>query len=120
MLAQLELHLRSAAACHYNGLRSGLPSSLVASMPKPNAKKRRVTRVNSESVREHAAIAVARVNSESVRAHALTREQSAMLAAVLPNPKGWDPTKLTGKLRRRQRRILQRERSANFPERLLH
>jgi len=55
-----------------------------------------------------------------VRAHALTREQSAMLAAVLPNPKGWDPTKLTGKLRRRQRRILQRERSANFPERLLH
>src|SRR5206468_2041575 len=28
-----------------------------------------------------------------VSARGLTREQSAMLAAVLPNPKGWDPTK---------------------------
>jgi monofunctional glycosyltransferase len=54
-----------------------------------------------------------------VSARGLTREQSAMLAAVLPNPKGWDPTKPGGKLRRRQRRILQRERGANFPERLL-
>jgi monofunctional biosynthetic peptidoglycan transglycosylase len=54
-----------------------------------------------------------------VSARGLTREQSAMLAAVLPNPKGWDPTKPGGKLRWRQRRILQRERNANFPERLL-
>jgi membrane peptidoglycan carboxypeptidase len=43
-----------------------------------------------------------------------------VLAAVLPNPKGWDPTHPSRMLRRRQRRILQRERSANFPEKLLH
>ena len=54
-----------------------------------------------------------------VNALGLTREQSAMLAAVLPNPKGWDPTKPGGTLRWRQRRILERERNANFPERLL-
>src|SRR6476659_8124918 len=54
-----------------------------------------------------------------VSARGLTREQSAMLAAVLPNPKGWDPTKPGAKLRRRQQRILQRERSAHFPEKLL-
>ena len=55
-----------------------------------------------------------------VSARGLTRDQSAMLAAVLPNPKGWDPTKPGRTLRWRQRRILQRERSANFPEKLLH
>ena len=55
-----------------------------------------------------------------VSARGLTREQSAMLAAVLPNPKGWDPTNPSGKLRWRQRRILQRERNAHFPEKLLH
>jgi monofunctional biosynthetic peptidoglycan transglycosylase len=54
-----------------------------------------------------------------VSARGLTREQSAMLAAVLPNPKGWDPTKPGGKLRWRQRHILLSERNANFPERLL-
>jgi len=54
-----------------------------------------------------------------VSARGLTREQSAMLAAILPNPKHWDPTKPGGTLRWRQRRILQRERNANFPERLL-
>jgi monofunctional biosynthetic peptidoglycan transglycosylase len=54
-----------------------------------------------------------------VSARGLTRDQSAMLAAVLPNPKGWDPTKPGRTLRWRQRRILQRERNANFPERLL-
>ncbi len=43
-----------------------------------------------------------------------------MLAAVLPNPKEWDPTKPGRTLRWRQRRILQRERNANFPEKLLH
>src|SRR5437667_9105132 len=55
----------------------------------------------------------------SVSARGLTRDQSARLAAVLPNPKGWDPTKAGRTLRWRQRRILQRERSANFPEKLL-
>ncbi len=54
-----------------------------------------------------------------VSARGLTREQSAMLAAVLPNPKSWDPTNPGGTLRWRQRRILRRERNANFPERLL-
>jgi monofunctional biosynthetic peptidoglycan transglycosylase len=54
-----------------------------------------------------------------VRARGLTREQSAMLAAVLPNPKGWDPTKPGRMLRWRQQRILRREQNANFPEQLL-
>ena len=54
-----------------------------------------------------------------VSARRLTREQSAMLAAVLPNPKGWNPTKPGPTLRVRQRRILQRERHSNFPEHLL-
>src|SRR3954447_10269884 len=54
-----------------------------------------------------------------VSARGLTREQSAVLAAVLPNPKGWDPRSPSPMLRWRQRRILQRERNANFPEQLL-
>ena len=54
-----------------------------------------------------------------VSARGLTREQSAMLAAVLPNPKGWDPTNPGRMLRWRQQRILQHERNANFPEKLL-
>jgi monofunctional biosynthetic peptidoglycan transglycosylase len=54
-----------------------------------------------------------------VSARGLTKEQSAMLAAILPNPKGWDPTKPGGTLRWRQQRILRRERNANFPERFL-
>src|SRR4029453_15041115 len=54
-----------------------------------------------------------------VSARSLTREQSAMLAAVLPNPKGWDPTKPGRMLRWRQQRILRREQNANFPEQLL-
>jgi monofunctional biosynthetic peptidoglycan transglycosylase len=54
-----------------------------------------------------------------VSASGLTREQSAMLAAVLPNPKGWDPTKPGPMLRWRQQRILRREQTAHFPEKLL-
>jgi monofunctional biosynthetic peptidoglycan transglycosylase len=54
-----------------------------------------------------------------VSARGLTRDQSAMLAAVLPNPKGWDPTKPGRTLRWRQRRILRREQNAHFPEKLL-
>jgi monofunctional glycosyltransferase len=54
-----------------------------------------------------------------VSARGLAREQSAMLAAVLPNPEGWDPAKPGRMLRWRQRRILQREQNANFPEQLL-
>src|SRR4051812_36935803 len=54
-----------------------------------------------------------------VSARGLTREQSAMLAAVLPNPKGWDPAHPGPILRWRQQRILRRERNANFPEKLI-
>jgi monofunctional biosynthetic peptidoglycan transglycosylase len=54
-----------------------------------------------------------------VSARGLTREQSAMLAAVLPNPKGWDPANPSPMLRWRQQRILRREQNAHFPEKLL-
>jgi len=54
-----------------------------------------------------------------VSARGLTREQSAMLAAVLPNPKGWDPANPGRMLQWRQRRILRREQNAHFPEKLL-
>ena len=42
-----------------------------------------------------------------------------MLAAVLPNPKRWDPANPDATLRRRQQRILLREQSAHFPDKLL-
>ena len=54
-----------------------------------------------------------------VSARGLTREQSALLAAVLPNPKGWNPAQPNRVLRRRQQRILTREREARFPVNLL-
>ena len=54
-----------------------------------------------------------------VNACGLTREQSAMLAAVLPNPKGWNPAQPGRALRVRQQRILRRERAARFPANLL-
>ena len=54
-----------------------------------------------------------------VNARGLTREQSALLAAVLPNPKGWDPARPGMTLRWRQLRILQREKNAHFPNKLL-
>lgn len=54
-----------------------------------------------------------------VSARGLTREQSAMLAAVLPNPKRWNPTKPDAALRRRQQRILLREQNAKFPANML-
>lgn len=52
-----------------------------------------------------------------VRARGLSREQSALLAAVLPNPKGWNAAHPGLALRRRAQRILAREREARFPER---
>jgi monofunctional biosynthetic peptidoglycan transglycosylase len=54
-----------------------------------------------------------------VNARGLTREQSAMLAAVLPNPKSWNPAQPGRELRVRQQRILRREREARFPANLL-
>lgn len=54
-----------------------------------------------------------------VSASGLTREQSAILAAVLPNPTRWNPAKPGPALRQRQRRILARELQAHFPAQLL-
>lgn len=54
-----------------------------------------------------------------VSARRLTRQQSPMLAAVLPNPKGWNPVRPSPALRRRQQRILRREQEARFPANLL-
>ncbi len=54
-----------------------------------------------------------------VSARGLTREQSALLAGVLPNPKRWNPVQPGLALRRRQQRILLREQQARFPDRLL-
>jgi len=53
-----------------------------------------------------------------VSARGLTREQSALLAAVLPNPKSWNPGKPGVALRNRQRRILYREAQTVFPAQL--
>jgi monofunctional glycosyltransferase len=54
-----------------------------------------------------------------VSARGLTREQSAMLAAVLPNPKGWDPKNPSMTLRWRQQLILRREAKVRFPAKML-
>ena len=54
-----------------------------------------------------------------VNARGLTRTQSALLAAVLPNPKRWNPAHPGAALRRREQRILAREREARFPAELL-
>ena len=49
----------------------------------------------------------------------LTREQSAMLAAVLPNPTGWNPNAPGPTLLHRQRSILERAKTTKFPVNLL-
>lgn len=54
-----------------------------------------------------------------VNARGLTRKQSALIAAVLPNPKRWNPAYPGAALRRREQRILARERKAKFPAELL-
>ncbi len=54
-----------------------------------------------------------------VNARGLTRKQSALLAAVLPNPKHWNPAHPGAALRRREQRILAREQEARFPAELL-
>jgi monofunctional biosynthetic peptidoglycan transglycosylase len=54
-----------------------------------------------------------------VSARGLTQEQSALLAAVLPNPKGWDPRNPSAVLRWRQQYILRREEKVRFPAKLL-
>ena len=54
-----------------------------------------------------------------INARGLTRTQSVLLAAVLPNPKRWNPAHPGAALRRREQRILAREREARLPGELL-
>lgn len=54
-----------------------------------------------------------------VTPRALTREQSAMLAAVLPNPSGWNPNAPGPTLLHRQQSILERAKTTKFPVNLL-
>lgn len=46
----------------------------------------------------------------------LTSSQMAMLAAVMPNPKEWDPRNPGRRLRSLQQRVLRLESQANFPK----
>jgi len=52
-------------------------------------------------------------------AASLTREQAALLAAMLPNPRGWDPLHPDAALVKRQQHILREEKSVRFPIELL-
>jgi monofunctional biosynthetic peptidoglycan transglycosylase len=45
----------------------------------------------------------------------LSRNQMAMLAAVMPNPKAWNPTEPTPRLLRRQQRVLKLATRSQFP-----
>lgn len=54
-----------------------------------------------------------------VSARKLTPEQSAMLVALLPYPKGWNPRKPSPALLARQEMILRRDSGFAFPVRLL-
>jgi monofunctional biosynthetic peptidoglycan transglycosylase len=47
----------------------------------------------------------------------LTNAQMAMLAAVLPNPKEWNPLRPTARVLQRQRRVLRLARMSDFPGR---
>ena len=49
----------------------------------------------------------------------LGREQIALLAAMLPNPRVWDPRKPSGDLERREVKILRQQRDVRFPGELL-
>jgi monofunctional biosynthetic peptidoglycan transglycosylase len=50
-----------------------------------------------------------------VSARALRREQCAMLAALLPNPRVWNPAAPTPKLAARCAKILRAEKQVAFP-----
>ena len=58
-------------------------------------------------------------NHFGVSAQHLTREQSAMLAALLPHPKDWNPKRPSPGLSARQQMILKRDNESTFPARLL-
>jgi monofunctional biosynthetic peptidoglycan transglycosylase len=51
-----------------------------------------------------------------VNAHDLTRNQCAALAAILPNPRGWDPRSPTPRLAARITHIQQLEKQVSFPQ----
>jgi monofunctional biosynthetic peptidoglycan transglycosylase len=51
-----------------------------------------------------------------VGAHDLTREQCAALAALLPNPREWDPRSPTPRLAARIAHIQQQEKQVSFPQ----
>ncbi len=55
-----------------------------------------------------------------VDAGRLTREQSAALAAILPNPRKWNPRVPSPKLTARCAKILRQEKQVAFPTNLLH
>lgn len=55
-----------------------------------------------------------------VEAHALTREQCAALAAILPDPRGWDPRSPTPRLAARIAHLQQQEKQVNFPPLAAH
>ncbi|MGC1481188.1 MAG: monofunctional biosynthetic peptidoglycan transglycosylase [Chthoniobacterales bacterium] len=46
----------------------------------------------------------------------LSREQMAMLVAVMPNPKAWSVTDPSARVRKRQERVLRLAKDANFPK----
>ena len=54
-----------------------------------------------------------------IQPQAMTPRQSAMLAAMLPNPTGWDPRDPAPVLLHRQEHILQQEPGVHFPANLL-
>lgn len=51
-----------------------------------------------------------------VNAHDLNRDQCAALAAILPNPRGWDPRSPTPRLAARITHIQQQEKQVSFPQ----
>jgi monofunctional biosynthetic peptidoglycan transglycosylase len=51
-----------------------------------------------------------------VGAKDLTREQCAALAAILPNPREWDPRSPTPRLAARIAHIEQQEKQVNYPQ----
>jgi len=51
-----------------------------------------------------------------VAARDLTREQCASLAAILPNPREWDPRSPAPRVAARRERILQHEKQVAFPQ----
>ena len=53
-----------------------------------------------------------------IAAISMTKEESAMLVAIMPNPKQWDPNKPGERVLRRQKVILERGGNVALPERL--